>query len=168
MNLRLCPFLLLLNAAACISFGDSKPLKNPKSTSELALNEITVDLSAQSYEDGKVGAQISGSAAPAASFNAHNTDAYFGDARRAAWWVEHADLGRLTVGRWESAGVLGTIDITGQIFLPASGSFILLNGGFFIRGNTGQYYATTWANIGDPASNNPGRTEGIRYGSNRL
>ena len=51
---------------------------------------------------------------------AHNVDAYFGDARRVAWWVEHADLGRLTVGRWESAGVLGTIDITGQIFLPAS------------------------------------------------
>ena len=27
-------------------------------------------------------------------------------------------MGRITVGRWESAGVLGTIDITGQIFLP--------------------------------------------------
>jgi len=71
----------------------------------------------------------------------------------------------LTVGRWESAGVLGTIDITGQIFLPASASFILLNGGFFIRGNTGQYYAMTWANIGDPSANNPGRTELVRYDS---
>jgi hypothetical protein len=99
------------------------------------------------------------------SFNQHNVDAYFGDARRVAWWVEHADLGRLTVGRWESAGVLGTIDITGQIFLPASASFILLNGGMFIRGPNGQVYNMTWANIGDPAANNPGRTELVRYDS---
>jgi len=116
-------------------------------------------------EDGKVGGQISGSAAPATSFNAHNVDAYFGDARHAAWWMEHADLGRLTVGRWESAGVLGTIDLTGHIFLPASASHTLLNGGFFLRGPTGQYYAMTWANIGDPAANNPGRTELVRYDS---
>jgi hypothetical protein len=116
-------------------------------------------------EDGKVGGQISGSAAPATSFNASNVDAYFGDARRAAWWMEHADLGRITVGRWESAGVLGTIDITGQIFLPASGSFTLLNGGFFLRGPTGQYYAMQWSNIVDTASNNPGRTELVRYDS---
>jgi hypothetical protein len=99
------------------------------------------------------------------SFNQHNVDAYFGDARRVAWWIEHADLGRITVGRWEAAGVLGTIDLTGHIFLPASASFILLNGGFFIRGAGGQIYTTTWANIGDPASNNPGRTELVRYDS---
>jgi hypothetical protein len=116
-------------------------------------------------EDGKVGGQISGSAAPAASFNAGNVDPYFGDARRVAWWIEHADLGRITVGRWESAGVLGTIDLTGHIFLPASGSFSLLNGGFFLRGKQGQYYAMTWANILDPAANNPSRTEGVRYDS---
>jgi hypothetical protein len=71
----------------------------------------------------------------------------------------------LTVGRWESAGVLGTIDLTGHLFLPASASFILLNGGFFIRGPGGQVYTTSWANIGDPASNNPGRTELVRYDS---
>ena len=34
--------------------------------------------------------------------------------------------------------VLGVIDLTGHIFLPASGSFILLNGGFFLRGPGGQ------------------------------
>ena len=39
-----------------------------------------------------------------------------------------------------------------------------MNGGFFIRGTTGQYYAMTWANIGDPAAN-PGRTELVRYDS---
>jgi len=99
------------------------------------------------------------------SFNAHNIDAYFGDARHVAWWMEHADLGRMTVGRWESAGVLGTIDLTGHIFLPASASFILLNGGFFMRGPAGQVYAVQWLNIGDPASNNPGRTELVRYDS---
>jgi hypothetical protein len=82
-----------------------------------------------------------------------------------AFWIEHNDLGRLTVGRWESAGVLGTIDLTGHLLLPASASFILLNGGFFIRGPGGQVYTTTWANIGDPASNNPGRTELVRYDS---
>src|SRR5215813_6070811 len=106
-----------------------------------------------------------GSAIGIPSFNAHNTDAYFGDARHVAWWMEHSDLGRLTVGRWESAGVLGTIDLTGHLFLPASASFILLNGGFFIRGPGGQVYTTTWGNIGDPASNNPGRTELVRYDS---
>jgi hypothetical protein len=56
--------------------------------------DITIEIEAggtssklsQFDEDGKVGAQISG--AGAASFNAANSDAYFGDARRAAWWIE--------------------------------------------------------------------------------
>ena len=46
------------------------------------------------------------SAAPAPPSTRHNVDAYFGDARHVAWWIEHTDLGRLTVGRWESAGVI--------------------------------------------------------------
>src|SRR5689334_8509961 len=124
-------------------------------------------------EDGKLTAFIPNvnSAGPPVvntgipSFNAHNTDAYAGDARHMAWWIEHADLGRMTVGRWESAGVLGTIDLTGHLFLPASASFILLNGGFFIRGPGGQVYVPQWSAIGDPASNNPGRTELVRYDS---
>src|SRR5262245_6135169 len=114
-------------------------------------------------EDGKVGGQISGSAAPGTSFNQSNVDAYFGDARRVAWWIEHKDVGRMTVGRYESAGVVQTIDL-GGIGMVASSSFILVNGGFFIRGPTGQYYTTTWANIGDPAANQ-GRTELVRYDS---
>src|SRR5262249_44804916 len=118
-------------------------------------------------EDGKLVSFIPNPGAPVGipSFNSHNTDAYFGDARRVAWWIEHADLGRLAVGRWEAAGVLGTIDLTGHLFLPASAAFPLLNGGFFIRGAGGQFYTTTWANIADPASNNPGRTELVRYDS---
>jgi hypothetical protein len=112
-------------------------------------------------EDGKVGAQIGGPG----SFNSGSVDAYFGDARRAAWWIEHADLGRLTVGRWEASQVYGTIDLTGHIFLPASSSFILLNGGFNIRGPAGQYYATSWGAIGDPASSSSNRSELVRYDS---
>ena len=116
-------------------------------------------------EDGKISTTSGFGIAGMSSLNSHNADAYFGDARRAAWWIEHTDLGRLTVGRWESAGVLGTIDLTGHLFLPASAAFGLLNGGFFIRGTGGQYFATTWGNIADPASNNPGRTELVRYDS---
>jgi hypothetical protein len=114
-------------------------------------------------EDGKVGNQISGTVGPGGSFNQPNNDAYFGDARRVAWWVEHKDVGRLTVGRYESAGVVQTIDL-GGIGMVASSSFILLNGSFFLRGPTGQYYAITWANIGDPAAAQ-GRTELVRYDS---
>ena len=114
-------------------------------------------------EDGKVGAQISGSAA-GGSFNQSNVDAYFGDARRVAWWIEHKDVGRLTVGRMESAGVVKTIDLGGIGMVPASSSFILVNGSFFIRGPNGQYYAMSWANIGDPAAAQ-GRTELVRYDS---
>ena len=80
-----------------------------------------------------------------------------------AWWIEHKDVGRLTVGRYESAGVVQTIDL-GGIGVAASSSFILLNGSFFIRGPTGQYYAMTWGNIGDPAAAQ-GRTELVRYDS---
>src|SRR5499427_4858181 len=96
------------------------------------------------------------------SFNAHNTDAYFGDARHVAWWIEHTDLGRLTVGRWDGARVPVTIDLTGHIFLPGSASFTLLNGGFFLRGPSGQFYTTTWGNVVDPAID-PVRTELVRY-----
>src|SRR5262245_30047144 len=131
---------------------------NAKVTPKVSMGfEIMIEIEAggtsskvnQFDEDGKLVSFIPnvniGSTSPAVntgipSFNAHNTDPYFGDARHVAWWMEHTDLGRMTVGRWESAGVLGTIDLTGHLFLPASASFILLNGGFFIRGPGGQVY----------------------------
>ena len=86
------------------------------------------------------------------SFNAHNVDAYFGDARHAAWWIEHADLGTHD-GRslGERRRARHHRHDRRDIALAASNSFILLNGGFFIRGPTGQVYAMTWASIGDPA-----------------
>jgi hypothetical protein len=131
--------------------------------------DITIEIEAggtssklsQFDEDGKLGAQINGGFG--ASFNASNVDAYFGDARRAAWWIEDTRLGRLTVGRYESAGAITTIDLAG-IGAGASASVILVNGGFLVRGNQGQYFAFNWGNLGDPAANQ-GRTELIRWDS---
>jgi len=112
-------------------------------------------------EDGKIrtGSPLGNSVA----FNQSNVDAYFGDARRVAWWIEHKDVGRLTVGRYESAGVIQTIDL-GGIGFAAGPSFILLNGSFFLRGANGEFYNMTWANIGDPAAAQ-GRVELVRYDS---
>jgi hypothetical protein len=110
-------------------------------------------------EDGKVGSQIGGSG----SFNQANVDAYFGDARRAAWWIEDKSIGRLTVGRYESAGVVTTIDL-GGIGAAASSSLILVNGSFALRDSAGAFTAMNWNSIGDPAAAG-GRTEGLRWDS---
>jgi len=131
--------------------------------------DITIEVEAggtsskvsQFDEDGKVGPQING--AGAGSFNTGNTDAYAGDARRLAWWIEDKRFGRMTVGRYDSAGVITTIDLAG-IAAGASASVILVNGGFLTRGPAGQYFALTWGAMGDPSSNQ-GRTELIRYDS---
>jgi len=131
--------------------------------------DITIEIEAggtsskvnQFDEDGKLGGQINGGFG--ASFNAANVDAYFGDARRAAWWIEDTRLGRLTVGRYESAGAITTIDLAG-IGAGASASVVLVNGAFLIRGPQGQYWATQISNLGDPAANQ-GRSELIRWDS---
>jgi hypothetical protein len=115
-------------------------------------------------EDGKVGTQING--VGAASFNANNVDAYFGDARRVAWWIEDKNLGRMTVGRYESAGAITTIDLAG-IGQAASASMVLVNGGMLLRGPSGQYYAMNLGALTDPAANQ-GRTELLRYDSPSL
>ena len=85
--------------------------------------------------------------------------------RRAATWIEHKDIGRLTVGRFESAGVVSTIDL-GGIFMVASSSVSLVNGNFFVRGPNGEFYSMTWgtAGLGDPAAVQ-GRSELVRYTS---
>jgi hypothetical protein len=51
------------------------------------------------------------------------------------------------------------------VLLPASASFILLNGSMFIRGPGGQYYSMQWSSIGDPAAAGSNRTELMRYDS---
>ena len=131
--------------------------------------DITIEIEAggtssklsQFDEDGKVGAQINGTSA--GSFNSSNVDSYFGDARRAAFWIEDKNLGRLTVGRYESAGAITTIDLAG-ISAGASASVVLVNGSFLARGKGGEYFATPFSTFGDPAANQ-GRTELIRYDS---
>jgi hypothetical protein len=85
--------------------------------------------------------------------------------RRAATWIEHKDVGRLTVGRYESAGVVATIDL-GGILVVGSSSVSLVNGLFFVRGPQGEFYSLTWGTggLGDPAANQ-GRSELVRYTS---
>ena len=62
--------------------------------------------------------------------NAGNSDSFFGDARRVAAWVEHKEIGRLTVGRYETAGAMGTIDLGGVGVVTGFGSVSLLQGNF--------------------------------------
>jgi hypothetical protein len=142
-------------------------LGNAKITPNVSMGfEIVIEIEAggtsskvnQFDEDGKVGAQIGGPG----SFNSSNVDSYFGDARRVAWWIEDKNLGRLTVGRYESAGAITTIDL-GGIGVAASASMVLVNGGFFLQSN-GAYAAVNWGALGDPAANQ-GRTELLRYDS---
>jgi hypothetical protein len=131
--------------------------------------DITIEIEAggtssklnQFDEDGKLGGQLNGTLA--ASFNASNVDSYFGDARRAAWWIEDTRYGRLTVGRYESAGAITTIDLAG-IGAGASASVVLVNGSFLLRGPQGQFFAPLWSTVGDPAANQ-GRTELMRWDS---
>jgi len=133
--------------------------------------EIMVELGAggttstvnQFNEDGTfsgITGPISG--AGALQFNSANNDPFL-DTRRAVWWIEHKDVGRLSVGRTESAGVVNTIDL-GGISVVASSSAILLNAAFFLRGSAGEVFPAIYFNMMDPASSQ-GRSELIRYDS---
>jgi hypothetical protein len=115
-------------------------------------------------EDGKMGA--SDPLGNGLSFAGASLDAAFADGRRAALWIEHSRLGRLTLGRYESAGVVNTIDL-GGIGVVACYSFSLLNGGLFLRGTDGTFKSITWANLLDVASSQ-GRTELARWDSPTL
>jgi hypothetical protein len=153
------------NSSSRFSFlGEAKVTSTVKMGFEIMI-EIeaggTSSKVSQFDEDGKVGTQINGFGA--ASFNASNVDAYFGDARRAAWWIEDSRLGRVTVGRYESAGVVNTIDL-GGISAGASSSVVLINGSFLIRGTNGEFFSMPWSRLGDPAASQ-GRTELVRYDS---
>jgi hypothetical protein len=99
----------------------------------------------------------------APSFAGNNDDSYFGPARRMVFWAEDAKLGRITVGRYEMAGAVGTIDL-GGIGAGASPSMTLVNGSFLIRGPAGQYYATSWSAFVDPAATQSRENE-VRYDS---
>src|SRR5215467_15054504 len=85
------------------------------------------------------------------SFNAPTSGCYFANGRRIFWWIEHEDIGRLSVGRTDLPGLFATIDMTGgQLYLVA-GDPSFINGSFFIRGPAGQYYAMVWGFIIDAA-----------------
>jgi hypothetical protein len=139
--------------------------------------DITIEIEAggtsskasQFDEDGKLAPGLAAVVSPTggnASFNGVGRDAYFGDARRAAIWLEQAQIGRFTLGRWESAGAVTTIDLAG-IGIAASSSGVLLNGSFFVRDPAGVLRPITWGALGDPASVQ-GRVELLRWDSPSL
>src|SRR6516162_7426956 len=97
------------------------------------------------------------------SFDGNNNDSYFGAARRMIFWVEDAKLGRVSVGHYEMAGAITTIDL-GGIGAGASPSVILTQGSFLIRGPAGQYYNLSWSRIVDFAANQA-RQNLVRYDS---
>ena len=98
------------------------------------------------------------------SFNAPDSGSYFASGRRILWWIEHEDIGKISVGRADLPGLFATIDMTGgQLYLVANvPSYI--NGSFYIRGPAGQYYAMLWGFIIDTADGF-NRTEFVRYDS---
>src|SRR5262245_12514404 len=121
----------------------------------------TASKSSQFDEDGKVGTQING--AGAASFNVPSVDSYFGDARRAAWWIEDKNLGKIIVGRYDTAGVIQIIDLAGIAMAAASGTHNN-TGSFLLRAKNGDFLAMTWNALGDNGYAG-GRTELLRYDS---
>jgi hypothetical protein len=124
----------------------------------------TSSKTSQFDEDGRISSTGGWGIANMSSLNTVNQDAYFGDARRVAWWIEHKDIGRMTVGRYEGAGAIQTIDL-GGVSVAGGPSFGLLGGGTFLRSkNTGQIANVTVANLVDPAAAQ-GRTELVRYDS---
>src|SRR5262249_158122 len=83
--------------------------------------------------------------------NSGNADAFFGDARRIAAWAEDKTLGRVTLGRWETAGAVGTIDLGGIGVATGFGSTALLNGNFSLRPTGGGVGMAVWSQFLDPA-----------------
>jgi hypothetical protein len=96
-------------------------------------------------------------------FTGNNADDYFGGLRRAAFYLENDKLGRVTVGRYEMAGAITTIDL-GGISAGASASEGLIGGSLLLRGSGGQFYNATLASFVDPAANQA-RQNLVRYDS---
>jgi hypothetical protein len=143
--------------------GEAKVTPNVKMGFEIML-EVTGARSASVNQwdaDGTPNSRINPVGAKPITGN--QADPIFGTARRIAWWIEDAKLGRVTVGRYEMAGAVTTIDL-GGISAGASASEGLVNGGFLLRGPAGQYYGINWGNITDPAANQARQNE-IRYDS---
>jgi hypothetical protein len=83
--------------------------------------------------------------------------------RTANWWLEDKTLGRVTVGRLDLRGPVGTIDL-GGISTVAQASYGLSGGGFFVRGQTGANGSVQLAQLVGPTYGGD-RIEGIRWDS---
>ena len=152
------------NSSTRISFlGEAKVTASVKMGFEIMLdNQAASSAGLNQWDaDGKNNSLITPLGAP--SFTGNNNDNYFGAARRMIVWFEDAKLGRISVGHYEMAGAITTIDLAG-ISAVASASMELINGGFLLRGPQGQYYATTWASFLDAAANQSRENE-VRYDS---
>jgi hypothetical protein len=143
--------------------GEAKVTANVKMGFEIMLdNQAASSAGINQWDsDGKNNARIT--PVGGVPFTGNNADNYFGAARRIAFWIEDAKLGRMTVGHYEMAGAITTIDL-GGISAGASASMELVNGGFLIRGPAGQYYTMSWSTITDAAANQARQNE-VRWDS---
>jgi hypothetical protein len=146
---------------------------NAKVTPKVATGyEILVDIEAggtssklsQLDEDGRIG-QTS-PAGNGASFNQHGVDSYF-EIRKANWWIEHKDVGRVTVGRNDMAGLVQTIDLGGISVVAGASAQLRGIGSMYLRDSAGGIYSATWSSFMDGAVAN-NRSESIRYDSPAL
>ncbi len=78
--------------------------------------------------------------------------------RRAFWWLEDKNLGRVSVGRHNAGGPVGTIDL-GGVSTPSSAAPADVGGGFIVAGTNTRMSAAINPSYGND------RVEGIRYDS---
>ena len=146
--------------------GKAKLTPNVKMGFEIMLDNQAASSAGMNQWDAN--GKSSGLITPLAalSFAGNNEDNYFGAARRMAFWMEDAKLGPVTVGHYEMAGAVRTLDL-GDISAGANLSLVIVNGGFLLRGPAGQYYATKWLSFVDPAANR-GRQNELLYDSTEI
>jgi len=81
--------------------------------------------------------------------------------RRAFWWLEDKNLGRVSVGRHNAGGPVGVIDL-GGVSTPSSAAPADVGGGFIVAGTAAT--PTRMSAVMAPSYGND-RVEGIRYDS---
>jgi hypothetical protein len=86
--------------------------------------------------------------------------------RTANWWLEDKHWGRVTVGRLDLRGPVGTIDL-GGISTVAQASYGLSGGGFFVRGSVANGVSNANVQLSSLVGPTYGgdRIEGIRWDS---
>ena len=146
--------------------GDAAVAADVKVGFEIMLDNRAASSSGLSQfdADGKDNGLITPTGAP--SFTGNNNDNYFGAARRMIVWLEDSKLGRVSLGHYDMAGAVTTIDLAG-ISGGASASLTHINGGFLLRGPAGQYYVLAWKNVLD-STGEPTRQNEVRYDSPAL